>query len=116
MELFWYKCAGAQWCLLDQVDVDRLAGYGVFVVWRNGDLAPASAVLYIGRGELRREIARCREVPPFHGQPGLRITWARVDSARDLDGVVAYLYQRLRPMWGEVVPWSEPLGVNLPAA
>jgi hypothetical protein len=70
----------------------------------------------IGRGQLRREIARCREDPLFHDQPGLRISWAIVDSIKDLDGVVAYLYQRLRPMWGEVVPWSEPLAINLPAA
>jgi hypothetical protein len=115
MQLLWYKCAGAQWCSLDQVDLGLLDGYGVFIIWRNGDLAHASAVLYVGRGALRHEIARCRHDPLFNGQSGLRITWARVE-AREMEGIAAYLYQYLRPIWGEVVSSLQPLPVNLPAA
>jgi hypothetical protein len=32
----------------------------------------------------------------------------------DVDGVAAYLYDRLRPLWGEVVPSAKAMPVNLP--
>jgi hypothetical protein len=45
---------------------------------------------------------------------GLRITWAEADP-RDVDGVAAYLYQQLRPLWGEVQRSpAAPRPVNLP--
>jgi hypothetical protein len=115
VQLSWSKGAGGEWYSLEQVNLVALGDYGVFVIWRNGDLAHASAVLYVGRGALRYEIARCRREALF-ATPGLKITWARVDDVRDIDGIAAYLYQRLHPMWGEVVPWSQALTVNLPAA
>jgi hypothetical protein len=37
MVLTWSKFAG-EWCLLERVQPDMLDDYGVFVVWRNGDL------------------------------------------------------------------------------
>ena len=49
MQLSWFKPAG-NWCLLAQVDSIPAGDYGVFVIWHNGDLAHASAVLYIGKG------------------------------------------------------------------
>jgi hypothetical protein len=33
---------------------------------------------------------------------------------RDVDGVAAYLYQQLRPLWGEVVHAAVAQPVNLP--
>jgi hypothetical protein len=62
-----------------------------------------SGVLYVGRGTLRQEIVDCRRHPVFK-DPRLLVTCARVDDAREIDSVAAYLYQRLRPIWGEVVP------------
>src|SRR5687767_1958105 len=85
IQLSWSKGAGAEWCLLQQVNPVQIDGYGVFIIWRNGDLAHASAVLYVGRGFLRDEIARCQKDPLFHGTPELKITWARVDDARTID-------------------------------
>jgi hypothetical protein len=114
MQLSWFKSAG-DWCPLAQVASIPSSDYGVFVIWQNGDLAHASAVLYVGKGQLAQEITRCRCDPLFHN-PDLKITWAAVHDLRLIDGIAAYLCQRLRPMWGEITTWSQPVAVNLPAA
>ncbi|HUQ51973.1 MAG TPA: hypothetical protein VM692_07110 [Gammaproteobacteria bacterium] len=89
-------------------------GFGVFVVWRPGDYGRAPAVLYVGRGALRQEIADCRRDPTMNNAQGLRITWAKVDPC-DADGVAEYLYQQLRPLWGDVLrSRAAPQQVNLP--
>ena len=114
LQLQWAKCAGAEWCLLDKVEITESDQYGVLVVWRPGDLAHAPVVLYVGRGALRQKIEDCRRDPVMRGSTGLRITWAKVDP-RDVDGVAAYLYQQLRPLWGEVLRSAvAPRPVNLP--
>ena len=114
MQLQWSKCAGNEWCLLDNIDLVGVDGFGVFVVWRPGDYGRASVVLYVGRGALRQEIADCRRDPIMSNADGLRITWARVDPA-DVDGVGEYLYQQLRPLWGDVLrSRAAPQPVNLP--
>ena len=116
MQLQWSKCTAGEWCRLDDLDVAEIDGFGVFVVWRAGDFGRASAVLYAGRGALRQEIADCRRDPIMNNKnsDGLRITWAKVDP-RDVDGVAAYLYQQLRPLWGEVLRSpAAPRPVNLP--
>lgn len=112
MLLQWHKCAGGDWCLLDTLDIARIDAHGVFVVWQPGN-GRASVVLYVGRGALRQEIAHCQRDPVFGGAAGLRITWARVDP-HDVDAVAAYLYQQLRPLWGEVPQPVPVLPVNLP--
>jgi hypothetical protein len=114
MELLWYKCAYAEWCLLAEVDLDLLHDYGVFVIWRNGKESQVPVVLFVGHGDLRYEIGRCRNDPLFEGSYGLRITWAKVADLRQIRGVAAYLYHRLRPLWGEVVVYAPLQPVNLP--
>ena len=116
MQVQWCKSAAGEWCRLDDLDLSEVDGFGVFVVWRVGDFGRASAVLYLGRGALRPQIADCRRDPIMHNNTadGLRITWAKVDP-RDVDGVAAYLYQQLRPLWGEVLRSpAAPRPVNLP--
>ena len=112
MQLQWNKCAGGEWCLLAEVDLGQLDAHGVFVVWRPGEHGP-SAVLYVGRGTLREQIAACRRDPVLGRSAGSRVTWAKVDP-RDVDGVAAFLYQQLRPLWGEVPHPAPPQPVNLP--
>ena len=73
-----------------------------------------SGVLYVGRGTLRQEIVDCRRHPVFKDS-GLLVTWAKVDDTREMDSVAAYLYQRLRPIWGEVVPSAQPHARQLAA-
>jgi hypothetical protein len=113
VQLQWHKCVGAEWCLLERVDPAQLDGSGVFVVWRVGDSHRASAVLFVGSGGLRQEVAACQRDPVLSSAPGLRVTWAKVDP-RDVAGVAVYLYQQLRPLWGEVPQPVPARPVNLP--
>ena len=114
MELHWQKDAAGHWCLLDEADLNGMGSrYGVFIIWRNGDAAKVSAVLYVGRGRLSAELAECRRSPLFSA-PRLRVTWAEVAEPHDLDGVATYLYQQLRPIWGEIMTSAHPVPVNLP--
>ena len=114
LKLDWYKCADGKWCRLDAVETKPLQGYGVFVIWKNGSGAKVSAVLYVGRGALRDGLVRCRRDPIFHHPDGIYVTWAAVSDLRLIDEIGAYLYQRLRPVWGDVVLSSNPLPVTLP--
>lgn len=114
LELDWYKKADGSWCRLDAVEREPLHGYGVFVIWKNGSGSKMSAVLYVGRGALQDGLERCRRDPIFHHPDGLYVTWASVSDLRMIDAIGAYLYQRLRPVWGDVVLSSTALPVNLP--
>ena len=113
LSLHWSKRPDGGGYLLNDVDLSQLDGHGVFVVWLNGSGVQVSAVLYVGRGDLKYEFARCRRDPLFRST-GLHVTWAMVNDIRTLDHIGAYLYQQLHPMWGEVVPSVPPLPVNLP--
>ena len=115
VQLEWFKGAGDKWPEFAAVDPNRLDEYGVFVIWRNGSAANVSAVLYVGRGAIRREIARCQRDPVFRASRDLYVTWAKVDDLDTIDSVAAYLYQKLRPLWGEIV-LVPPLAVNPPWA
>ena len=114
VELQWQKHAAGHWCLLGEADLNGMGSrYGVFIIWRNGDAAKVSAVLYVGRGRLGSELAECRRSPLFSA-PRLRVTWAEVVEPHDLDGIATYLYQQLRPIWGEIMSSALPVPVNLP--
>jgi hypothetical protein len=115
VQLHWSKSVHGTWWRFDRVEPSQLDGYGVFVVWRNGDKTHLSSVLYVGRGFLRDEFARARRDPVFQ-MNGLYITWATVPDAAMLDGIGAFLYRELRPVWGEIVPMVPPLACNLPLA
>jgi hypothetical protein len=113
LQLQWYKSPSGDWCRLEDSERTDVEQYGVFVVWRAGDPGRPSAVLYVGRGSLRQQIAEFRRDPAIAGSRDLRITWAKVDP-RDVDAVAAYLYQQLRPLWGEVLHAVPAQPVNLP--
>jgi hypothetical protein len=115
LQLQWRKCTGGEWCRLIEVDLAKIDPFGVFILWRNGNAGIAPVVLHVGRGSLRDEIARCRREPIYHGSlEHLFITWASVDDPRMLEAVAAYLYQHLRPIWGDVTSSATVLPVNLP--
>lgn len=114
MQLDWYKSADGSWCRLDELEPGLLYGYGVFVVWRNGNGAAVSAVLYVGRGSLKDEILKCRRDPLFHQSAKLYVTWAAI-SAQLIEPIAAYLYHRLRPLWGDAIPSAvPPMPVTVP--
>jgi hypothetical protein len=115
LQLHWNKCSAGTWCVLTEIDLAKVEGQGVFIVWRNGDPRRSPAVLYVGRGSLKRELDRCRRDPLFQGATHAHVTWATIENARDVEPIAAYLYQQLRPLWGEVVPpFPKPAPVNLP--
>jgi hypothetical protein len=113
VQVQWFKSASAEWCLLHEVESAGIDGYGVFVVWRPGHTTRTSVVLYVGRGPLRQRLDDSRRDPLMRASRDLRVTWARVDP-HDVDGVAAYLYQQLRPLWGELPRSVAPQPVNLP--
>jgi hypothetical protein len=115
VRLQWFKAAAGNWPAFDDVDPHQLDQYGVFVIWRNGSTARVSAVLYVGRGAIGTELARCRRDSVFRDSRDLYVTWAKVDDLDTIDSVAAYLYQKLRPLWGEIV-LVPPLAVNSPWA
>jgi hypothetical protein len=83
LELQWQKHAAGRWYLLGEADLNGMGSrYGVFIIWRTGDAAKVSAVLYVGRGRLRSELAECRRSPLFSA-PRLQVTWAEVEDPRD---------------------------------
>jgi hypothetical protein len=115
VHLQWFKGSAGNWPAFDKVDPDHLEQYGVFVIWRNGSTARVSAVLYVGRGPIRQELARCQRDTLFRDSQDLYVTWAKVDDLDMIDSVAAYLYQKLRPLWGEIV-LVPPQAVNSPWA
>jgi hypothetical protein len=115
VQLEWFKGPDGRWPAFEAVDPDQLDRHGVFVIWRNGTAARVSTVLYVGRGLIRQEFARCQRDPVFRESRNLHVTWAKVDDFESIDSVAAYLYQKLRPLWGEVV-LVPPMAVNPPWA
>ena len=114
LQLEWSKRPDGGWYLFSDVEPRQLDSSGVFVVWRNGSGVKVSSVLYVGRGSLRDEFARCHRDSLFHYSRDLYVTWATIHDIRTLDAIGAYLYHQLRPMWGEVVRSVASLPVNLP--
>ena len=115
VQLEWFKGVGGRWPAFEAVNADQLEQHGVFVIWRNGSTARVSTVLYVGRGPIRQEFARCQRDPVFRESRDMYVTWAKVDDFETIDSVAAYLYQKLRPLWGEIV-LVPPLAVNPPWA
>ena len=112
VQLQWLKRPDGTWWRFAEVAPTQLDGFGTFIIWRNGSGVNVSAVLYVGRGSLRDEFARCHRDPLFRAE-GLYVTWATVQDMRTLDPIGAYLYQHLHPIWGEAV-LATPLPVNVP--
>jgi hypothetical protein len=113
VQLLWSKRLDGGWYRFNDVALSQLDPQGVFVIWLNGSGVKVSAVLYVGRGDLKNEFMRCRRDPLFR-TTGLYVTWARVNDTQMLDSVAAYLYHQLSPMWGEAVSSPQAVPVNLP--
>jgi hypothetical protein len=115
VQLDWFKGAGGQWPAFEAVDANQVDRHGVFVIWRNGSTSSVSSVLYVGHGQIRLELARCQRDPVFRDSRNLHVTWASIQDLKTIDSVAAYLYQKLRPLWGEIV-LVPPMAVNPPWA
>jgi hypothetical protein len=77
MELEWAK-ASEGWFSLDSVDVSDVNAYGVYVIWR-GRRRVNPIVMYVGRGNIRREIELRRTDRLFCLANDLKVSWAAVD-------------------------------------
>ncbi len=115
MKLKWIKCTGDEWCPLKTVDLqnshfDRLEG--VYIIWHAGS-NPAN--VRVGQGVIRDRLAAHRndkDVQAF-ADLTLYVTWASVSSAQ-LDGVEAFVANKMDPKVGERFPDRKPIEVNLP--
>jgi hypothetical protein len=114
MEVQWSKADDGRWWQWERVEPWNLDGQGVFVIWRTGRGAEVSAVLYVGRGSLKDEFARCRRSATLQNPDSLRVTWATIHDRRKVDSIASYLYRELRPIWGEVVSVAPQTPINLP--
>jgi hypothetical protein len=112
VQLHWSKRPDGSWWRFADVAPQQLEGCGVFAIWRIGSAVTVSTVLYVGRGSLRDEFARCHRDSIF-SPDGLYVTWAAVHDMRLIDPIGAYLYHQLHPLWGEAV-LAPPMPVNLP--
>jgi hypothetical protein len=114
MEVQWSKADDGRWWQWESVGPWDLDGHGVFVIWRTGSGVEISAVLYVGRGSLKDEFARCRRISTLQNPDGLYVTWATIHDLRMVDAIAAYLHRELRPIWGEAVPVVPQVPINLP--
>jgi hypothetical protein len=112
VQLHWAKRPDGSGWRFAAVAPQQLDGPGVFVIWRNDGATAVSGVLYVGRGSLRDEFARCHRDSLF-STGELYVTWASVHDVRMIDRIGAYLYHQLHPIWGEAV-LAPPVQVNLP--
>ena len=117
MALAWVKATGGNWHSLDYLDLSRVHGHGVYVIWKPGSslIRPAvSVVVRVGEGDIGARLAVHRMDPAImrHG-PGLLVTWAEVGGLFS-GGVEVYLSQQLRPIVGQRYPLSIAVEVNLP--
>jgi hypothetical protein len=109
--LEWAKSDADDWLRLEEVALDGLFVYGVYVVWRPSfDLRP-SEVIAIGQGAIAERIKTQRAELRGHG-PALLVTWAPVPF-QIAEGVEAYLVDHLQPMY-VMPPITQPIAVNLP--
>lgn len=86
---------------------------GVYVVWHSGRDAGA---LKAGHGVIKECLKAERTDPKVleYELNGLYFTWAAQIPKDQLDGVVRYLCDNLKPKAQEGVPSAEPVEVNLP--
>jgi hypothetical protein len=113
--LAWNQCQGDVWCSLSDVDLshNHFDGMeGVYAILHGGT---NPATVRVGQGIIRDRLQSHRIDPDIQAYAHLQpyVTWARV-SARDRDGVEAYLAQKLQPLVGKRFPKRKPISVNTP--
>jgi len=115
MQLMWIKCQGDVWCRLDTVNLEHQHFnnlHGVYIIWHSGANA---ATVYVGQGNIKERLLNHRTTPDIqqYNSFGLYVTWADVPQAL-LNGVEAYLAEKLRPKIGINYPKAVPIEVNFP--
>jgi len=111
----WVRCRHDEWCPLNAVKLDHPHFddmEGVYMIWHGGE---TPAVVAVGQGRIRSELAAAKRDPAIQAYRHLRLyaTWARV-AARYREGVAAYLVEHYAPRVSHSVPDVEPIPVELP--
>lgn len=114
-QLTWIKCQGEVWCKLNAVRLEHEHfnnRHGVYLIWHGG---PAPATLKVGHGLIRDRLTQERtnpEVQKFDNL-GLFATWAAVPNEQ-IDGVLAFLAQKLNPIIKNPITPAVAIEVNVP--
>ena len=116
LKLSWAKCSGDVWCRLNRLDLSKVSGDGVYVIWYvDGELN--DVYVYVGQGTLkeRLEFHQTNDDVQFYKNFGtLYVTCAQLRSQKKRYGVEKYLADRLLPLEGKRHPNVDPIKVNLP--
>lgn len=111
----WQKCPQNGWH--DFLALSLEGGFdagaeGVYMIWHGGD---KSAVVCVGQGNIKNELAARRQDPEIlqHKDKGLFVSWAKVCSAYR-EGARRYLMNLWQPELGSVSFGFLPIKVNSP--
>lgn len=114
MNIEWIKCILKSRCRLNLINLenehfDNLIG--VYLIWEGTD---KNNVIEIGKGFIRERLAVLRRDKNIQRYaPDLFVTWAAVPSV-SLDGVEAFLYNKLKPKVHHTLTCHDLINVNLP--
>jgi hypothetical protein len=103
------------WCGFDALDLSKVTGEGVYVIWHGGQ---NPQWVRVGMGDIKDRIGKHRNDPDitqYRQFGGLFVTWAVV-PAHMQKGIENYLADQLKPLVGERFPNVPPIAVNLPGA
>jgi len=111
----WIKCQGDVWCKLNTVNLshphfDSLRG--VYIIWHGGSDA---ATVKVGQGNIKERLQSHRNNPDIQKFESrtLYVTWAKVDEL-SMNGVEAFLGNKLSPLIPSIFPRVNEIEVNLP--
>lgn len=113
MEVQWIKCEGDVWCPLMNLDLSKVGGHGVYIIWHEGN---PSRVVRVGMGSISDRLAEHRreqDILVYADIGTLRVTWAELVLLVQ-PGIERFLFDTLRPLVGERAPDVDPTPVNLP--
>ena len=109
MYLRWEKVDG-EWPYLEELDTMLVFIQGVYVIWFMTSRGPTT--LYVGQGNISNRLVSHQIDKRFTGQSAL-VSWAEIAKS-EMNGVEAYLSDKLKPVHGSRTPIAEYVEVNLP--
>ena len=109
----WIRCSGGVWCGLERLNLDRVVGAGVYVIWAE------NVWVYVGQGVIADRLQEHRTnttILGYRTAGELLVTWATVPS-QQMDGIERYVGDTLRPAVGGLPPRSpNPSELTRPVA
>lgn len=108
--LDWVKLPNGEWQYFATADISKDI-FGVYVI----SYGNAKKYVRVGQGIIQQRIQEHRQAPEItqYQNLGLYVTWAKADKDQ-VDGMEAYLFQKLNPLVGERTPDCTLIPVNLP--